>query len=118
MRTNTSGPARCRAFWSKVTADNGVWGVGEVGSQTWYLGETVEQIAAELRLYAQALEGMDAENVALVHRTMQARVSGGMPGGRGARSAVDMAIYDLIGKARGVPVHALLGGAYRTAFRC
>ena len=43
-------------------------------------------------------------------------MSGGMPGGRGARSGVDMAIYDLVGKALGVPVHGLLGGAYRTEF--
>jgi L-alanine-DL-glutamate epimerase-like enolase superfamily enzyme len=47
---------------------------------------------------------------------MEAEVGGGMPGGRGARSGVDMALYDLVGKAREVPVHALLGGAYRREF--
>ncbi len=110
-------PSKMPSFLVKATADSGVYGVGEVSSQTWYLGETAEQIEAEIDLYAHALEGLDPENVSLVHRAMQARVSGGMPGSRGARSGVDMAIYDLIGKARGTPVHALLGGAYRTSFQ-
>jgi L-alanine-DL-glutamate epimerase-like enolase superfamily enzyme len=39
-----------------------------------------------------------------------------MPGGRTARSGVDMALYDLVGKRRGLPIHALLGGAYRREF--
>jgi L-alanine-DL-glutamate epimerase-like enolase superfamily enzyme len=109
-------PSRLPSFLVKVTADNGTFGVGEVTSQVWYLGETAEHLAACFRLYAEALKGLDADNIALAHRTMEATVAGGMPGSRGARSAVDMALYDLIGKARGVPVHALLGGAYRTRF--
>jgi len=48
---------------------------------------------------------------------MEAAVAGGMPGSRGARSTVDMALHDLIGKVRGIPVHALLGGACRTRFQ-
>jgi L-alanine-DL-glutamate epimerase-like enolase superfamily enzyme len=48
---------------------------------------------------------------------MEGRVGGGMPGGRGGRSGADMALYDPVGKARGVPVHALLGGAYRIEFQ-
>ncbi len=110
-------PSKMPSFLIKVTADNGVYGVGEVSSQTWYLGETAEQIDSQICLYARALEGLDPENVSLVHRAMQSCVSGGMPGSRGARSGVDMAIYDLIGKARDTPVHALLGGAYRTSFQ-
>ena len=110
-------PSRMPSFLVKVTADNGAWGVGEISSQVWYLGETSEHLAACFRLYASALKGLDAENLARAHRAMEAAVAGGMPGSRGARSAVDMALYDLIGKARGIPVHALLGGAYRTHFQ-
>lgn len=47
---------------------------------------------------------------------MESVYGGGMPGGRTARSGVDMALYDLVGKSRGVPVFLLLGGAYRTEF--
>jgi len=109
-------PSRMPSFLVKVTADNGVWGVGEITSQVWYLGETAEHLAACFCLYGSALKGLDAENLALAHRAMESVVAGGMPGSRGARSAVDMALYDLVGKVRGMPVHALLGGAYRTRF--
>lgn len=109
-------PSALPSFIVKATADDGQYGVGEITSQTWYLGETAEQIKACLAVYDEALRGHDPANFARAHLLMEARISGGMPGGRGARSAVDMALYDLVGKARGVPVHALLGGAYRTEF--
>ena len=109
-------PSTLPSFLVKVTAEDGTYGVGEATSQVWYLGETAEQMESFLDLYHDALKGRDGENIALCHHLMEAAVGGGMPGGRGARSGVDMALYDLVGKARGAPVHALLGGAYRTEF--
>ncbi len=109
-------PSRPPSFLVKVTAEDGTYGVGECSSQQWYLGETAEQIAECLGLYHTALNGAEPENIALCHHRMEQVYGGGMPGGRGARSGVDMALYDLVGKARGVPVHTLLGGAYRTQF--
>ena len=107
-------PSRPPAFLVRVTTEDGAQGVGEVSSQVWYLGETPEQIASCLELYDQALKRRDPANFALAHHLMEAAYSGGMPGGRGARSGLDMALHDLVGRARGVPVHALLGGAYRS----
>ena len=109
-------PSQPPCFLIKATAEDGTYGIGEITSQTWYLGETAPQIAAAVELYDTALRGHDPGNFALAHHLMEAQVGGGMPGGRGARSGVDMALYDLVGKARGVPVHALLGGAYRQEF--
>ena len=109
-------PSHPPAFLVKVTAENGEYGVGEATSQQWYLGESAEQIEQCVRIYHDALRGADAENIAYCHHLMEAAFGGGMPGGRGARSGVDMALYDLLGKVRGVPVHTLLGGAYRTEF--
>jgi L-alanine-DL-glutamate epimerase-like enolase superfamily enzyme len=109
-------PSQPPSFLIKVTAENGDYGVGEATSQTWYLGETAEHMEACVRLYDKALRGQDPRNFAWVHHLMEAQVSGGMPGGRGARSGVDMAVYDLVGKALGVPVYGLLGGAYRAEF--
>jgi L-alanine-DL-glutamate epimerase-like enolase superfamily enzyme len=109
-------PSQPPSFVIKVTAENGDYGVGEATSQTWYLGETAAHIEACVGLYDRALRGQAPRNFAQAHRLMEAQVSGGMPGGRGARSGVDMAIYDLAGKSLGVPVHGLLGGAYRTEF--
>src|SRR5271169_6856789 len=109
-------PSQPPSFLVRVTAENGQYGIGEITSQTWYLGETAAQIEACIAIYDKALRGRDPSNFALAHQLMEAEVAGGMPGGRGARSGVDMALYDLTGKARGMPVHALLGGAYRCEF--
>src|SRR5690606_14376936 len=59
------------SFLVRITSEDGVTGVGEVTSQVWYLGETAEQIAGCLALYAQALVGQDANNIALAHQIME-----------------------------------------------
>ena len=109
-------PSRPPAFLVKVTSEDGEFGIGEATSQQWYLGESAEQIEQSVRIYHDALRGEDAGNIAYCNHLMEAAFGGGMPGGRGARSGVDMALYDLLGKVRGVPVYTLLGGAYRTEF--
>lgn len=109
-------PSQLPCILVKVTAEDGTYGIGEAATQEWYLGETTAQMDACLKLYGQALRGADAANIAQCHRKMIAVYGGGMPGGRSARCGVDMALHDLVGKMRGQPVHALLGGAYRTRF--
>jgi len=109
-------PSRFPSFLVKVTSESGEYGVGEASSQQWYLGETTDQIAECLRIYGQVLRGQDPHNFAHCHHVMESAYGGGMPSGRTARSGVDMALYDLVGKIQCVPVHALLGGAYRTRF--
>ncbi len=109
-------PSSLPSFLVKVTEESGEYGIGEAASQVWYLGETAEQIESCIKLYDTALQGQDPANFALAHHLMESAYSGGMPGGRAARSGVDMALHDLVAKARGVPLHALLGGAYRTEF--
>jgi L-alanine-DL-glutamate epimerase-like enolase superfamily enzyme len=106
-------PSHPPSLLVKVTAEDGTYGVGEASSQEWYLGESSEQIEAQIAPYDRVLRGRDPENFALCQHLMEAAYGGGMPGSRTARSGVDMALYDLVGKARGLPVHALLGGAYR-----
>jgi L-alanine-DL-glutamate epimerase-like enolase superfamily enzyme len=100
-------------FVIRITASDGTYGIGEATSQVWYFGETAEQIASCLRLYEKKLKGFDATNIAMSHHVMDMAYSGGMPGGRAARSGVDMALHDLIGKIWQVPVSTLLGGARR-----
>lgn len=109
-------PSRPPIFLIKATAESGEYGIGEAASQAWYLGETAAHMEACVELYDSALRGKDPMNFAAMHQLMEAQVSGGMPGSRGARSGVDMALYDLAGKSLGVPVYKLLGGAYRTEF--
>jgi L-alanine-DL-glutamate epimerase-like enolase superfamily enzyme len=76
-------PSQPPSFLIKITAENGDYGVGEATSQVWYLGETAAHIEACVALYDRALQGQDPHNFALVHRLMEAQMSGGMPGGAG-----------------------------------
>ena len=48
-----------------------------------------------------------------LHGTRDWESLGGWGGAGAGYDAFEMAIFDIVGKVRGVPVHALLGGAYR-----
>ncbi|MBT3401562.1 MAG: mandelate racemase/muconate lactonizing enzyme family protein [Rhodospirillaceae bacterium] len=108
-------PSTSPAYLVRVLTEDGAEGVGEMVTQPWYFVETKGQMEECVRMYDEVLRGADPENFALCHERMLSVFGGGMPGGRIARSAVDMALYDLTGKVRGIPVHGLLGGAYRTS---
>lgn len=99
-------------FLVKVTLTSGVYGVGEVSSQLWYLNETPEQIVSAIRLYADALRGADASNLSVCHELMLRCYAGGAPGARSARSGVDMALWDAWGKLTAMPVYKLMGGGH------
>lgn len=87
---------------------DGEWiGLGETGR-----GTPIEQVHQGAAL----LLGKDPERIAL--QDIFARAAEGLTVGSGpAYEAFEMAVCDLVGKARGVPVHALLGGAVRDRVR-
>jgi L-alanine-DL-glutamate epimerase-like enolase superfamily enzyme len=85
-------------FIIRITTENGAVGYGEASSQVWYLGETSEQIASSLNIYTERLKGADATNIAAANHIMDMAHSGAMPGSRGARSGIDMALHDLLGR--------------------
>lgn len=86
-----------------------VVGLGE-GYPDRFYGETPGTMAAVMPLLLEALEGIPeveptADCVAVASETMATAI-----GGNGAaKCAIDIALHDLFGKARGSPVHALLG---------
>ena len=93
------------------TAD-GLVGWGEaacLGGPTWS-EESSESVAATIERYiAPWLVGREAAGIELLTREMAKRVQGNPF----ARAAVEMALWDLNGRALGVPVHRLLGGRVR-----
>src|SRR5207245_8893187 len=99
------------AFVRVETAD-GLVGWGEaacLGGPTWS-EESSESVAVTIERYiAPWLIGRDATRIEAVSREMAKRVQGNPF----ARAAVEMALWDLNGKALGVPVHRLLGGRVR-----
>jgi L-alanine-DL-glutamate epimerase-like enolase superfamily enzyme len=91
----------------RVTTDTGVQGWGE----TCPLGPTyLEAFAggarAALAELAPALLGVDPRNLGAVHDAMD----GALRGHAYAKAALDIACWDVLGKALDVPVSTLLGG--------
>lgn len=92
----------------------GIVGVGEavVPGGPWWGGESVEGMKALIDGYlAPLLRGEDAGRVEHLARVMDRAVNGAAF----AKAGLEMALWDALGKARGLPVHDLLGGRHRDA---
>lgn len=96
----------------RLESRDGLVGWGEaacLGGPTWS-EESAESVAATVERYiAPWLPGRDAGSVEALRLEMGRRVQGNPF----ARAAVEMALWDLNGRALGVPVHRLLGGRVR-----
>lgn len=101
----------------RVDTDKGITGWGEAtvlkewgGSHGKYYGESYGTVCHIITDYlAPALRGEDPFDIERLHERMD-RIVKGHPY---AKAAIDIALYDIMGKALGVPVHDLLGGLYR-----
>ncbi len=101
----------------RLETDDGIVGWGESpAGETWggadmrYYGETPETVChmVDDHLFP-AINGMDPVQIGMIHTRMD-KVVKGHPY---AKAALDIAIYDIIGKALNRPVCDLLGGDYR-----
>ena len=93
----------------KVETDAGIYGLGEAGCST---REYAQEGA--VRHFRDFLVGMDPMRIEHIWQIMYR--SAYFEGGRvlaAAIAAIDMALHDIVGKALGVPVYQLLGGACR-----
>jgi len=92
----------------RICTEGGLIGWGEANPLPPFTEETPSGVVDLLgKLLGPALIGHDAGNVARCRQMVDALV----PGNPLAKGAVDMALHDLAGKAAGLPVHALIGGA-------
>ena len=93
----------------KITTEDGLVGWGESG-----LSGRETAVAATVLDYARFLRGQDSRRIARIWQ--ECYRSQYFEGGRvltAALSAIDIALYDLLGKRLGVPVYQLLGGLSR-----
>jgi D-galactarolactone cycloisomerase len=95
----------------KIETDDGISGLGSASGN----GELIEFIVA--RVLKPLLVGMDPTEIDEIWDTAYFRGGHKEFGTRGvgvvALSGVDIALWDIIGKARGVPLYQLLGGKVR-----
>lgn len=97
----------------RIYTDQGIYGHGE-GT------DAVQGGTGLVRMFRRFLLGQDPLNVeALWERIRTAGIFAGAQGGQyvAALSAVEIALWDLAGKALGVPVYQLLGGKVRDRVR-
>lgn len=94
----------------RIETDDGLVGWGEqCGFSPRYLAAHGEGARAALALMAPAVIGLDPRAVQRVYDAMD----GALKGHDYAKSALDMACWDLLGRAAGLPLRDLLGGGYR-----
>src|SRR5947209_1801293 len=91
--------------WVKIMTDAGVFGIGETYPQNSEDAAAVHRIAASLI----GKDPRDIERIwADLYRSFDFYVAGGAE--MRALSAVDLALWDLLGKSLNAPVYRLLGG--------
>jgi L-alanine-DL-glutamate epimerase-like enolase superfamily enzyme len=94
----------------RIEADDGLVGWGEAASAPTMTGETVASMVAAVHHLVPVLAGREAHDIAGALAAMDGR----MYGNRGAKAAIEIALHDLVGRATGRPVHALLGDKRRS----
>ena len=101
----------------KLRTDEGVVGFGEApilidwgGDHQRYYGESAPMARHVITDYLlPAIRGEDVFAIERIHEKMDRVVKGHFY----SKAAIDIALYDVAGKAAGVPAHNLLGGCYR-----
>ena len=97
----------------RIETDSGVHGIGEGSLQYKDAG-----LAAELNEFRRFIIGKDPFEIENIWTSLYRRVTwAGGPVSMSAISAIDLALWDIKGKALGVPVYDLLGGKYRDGVR-
>jgi len=92
----------------RINTDEGIYGLGEVEASKSYLKPHV-------LFYKDRILGQDPTDVERVMLNIR-RLGSFKPWGS-AVSAIEMALWDIAGKAAGVPVYKLLGGKVRDRVR-
>ncbi len=93
----------------RVETADGTVGWGEAASAPTMTGETVIGMTAAVEHLAPMLRGAEASDPAAA----MAGVDRYLYGNQAAKSAIEMALYDALGRATGKPLYELLGGKRR-----
>ena len=116
MNAGVQGGGWTKRNWLfvKIFTDEGVYGVGEASGWP-------RVVETAIRDLSEILVGEDPMQIERLWQKMFIAMMGhGMTGivGGGALTGIEMALWDIKGKALGVPVYSLLGGKIRDSIRC
>ena len=90
----------------KIETDEGITGYGEASPLGLVTGNSIDNITQFFDEIRPLLIGEDPLAIERIHRVMDAYILGKSSG----KAAVDIALYDILGKKTGQPVYKLLGG--------
>ena len=94
----------------EIETDEGIKGVGQASVDAPFYGESAEGMMANIRTHiGPSIIGEDPLNITRLNQLMHAA----LPHHYFSYSGVEMALWDLKGKALGVPIYQLLGGKVR-----
>jgi L-alanine-DL-glutamate epimerase-like enolase superfamily enzyme len=95
----------------RVHTDEGLTGLGEVSCTPVWSGEDAVTATHVIRNFLEpALQGEDPRDI----ERLTARMRRAVAGHPFTKSGIEIALWDILGKAAGLPVYRLLGGAVRT----
>jgi len=94
----------------RLATDGGVVGWGGAATAPTMTGETVSSMTAAIRYLAPRLEGMPLDDLPAILSRMHSYLYGN----QSAKSVIEIALQDALGKAAGRPVHDLLGTKRRS----
>jgi len=108
--------ARVDTVIIRITTSDNLVGYGEAATIRSYFNQTGPTMIHWLGAYAKELIGENPMDLIKINKIIDMISGEKAPGCHPARAAVEMALYDIIGKAYRCPVYEILGGAYRTEF--
>lgn len=95
----------------RLHSDSGLVGYGSTAPKFYITGETSASVIPVLfKTLIPSVVGMDPFGIGAIHRQMDRAIVGNTS----AKTAIDIAVHDLIGKALDVPIYQLLGGMIRS----
>ncbi|PIE55539.1 MAG: hypothetical protein CSA35_00345 [Dethiosulfovibrio peptidovorans] len=95
----------------RLETEDGIVGYGEASPSPAFMGETGYTIETVINRYIkEVVVGENLFDIAKIHQKMDASIDGNTA----AKAAVDIAVYDAMGKSLGLPVYTLLGGKVRS----
>ena len=93
----------------KVHTDEGIVGWGEADPMNPFTEETCASVIVVIRdMIVPHILDQDPSDLAGLEYKLDQAVNGNLV----ARSAVNMALFDIVGKANDIPAHLILGGKY------
>jgi L-Ala-D/L-Glu epimerase len=96
----------------RITTDEGIVGWGEACAHP-VTSETQKGIVSTVELFGRQIIGRDPFQIGAIHAALDHLF---LQGNAGARSAIDIALYDIMGKSAEQPIYNLLGGGFQTEF--